>query len=101
AYRMQFHHIFTSKAWRYAAASSAEDLSTLTSALLYPNPATQGKVNHNIKGVLKVKAFNTLGAGTELSFDENNIYMDVLSAGVYTLQITTEEGIQIQKLAVE
>lgn len=97
AYRLEFWKALQSASWRKATTVDVEDISVQ----LYPNPATGGRVSHNIAGVQQVKAVSALGTITDIEFDANSIDVSTLSAGVYSLRIITEEGTKIQKLAVE
>lgn len=97
AYRLEFYKALQSASWRKATSLDAE----VMSEALYPNPATEGKVRHNIAGVQHVQAISTVGGATDLGFDANSIDVSTLAPGVYSLKITTGEGTKIQKLAVE
>ena len=73
----------------------------LDSFKMYPNPSNGNKVFFNLSEDAHIQIYNVLGKkvlSTKLSKDDNSIYINSLSKGVYMVKITTEKQATLKKL---
>ena len=81
----------------FEVAETGIDNVDLTSVKVYPNP-TMGKVAVSADNVTKVEVLDLVGRMVAVVEGSNTIDLSTLSNGVYTLRITTEDGIAVRKV---
>lgn len=73
---------------------------TISALKIYPNPVKKTLFLSNIENLISIKTFNSLG---QLVMETDKIKIDFsnLDNGIFFLQITTLEGIEVRKILKE
>jgi len=65
---------------------------------IYPNPVTDILHIQSDEAVRKVEIYNLLGQIIKVADNTNNVDMTLMNTGIYTIKVTTNAGIKIEKI---
>ena len=93
--------VLTDQAKNNASSESVIDAMNadqyLENIAVYPNP-TVGELHISAMDVQKVECYNQMGQLVAVYDNENNISLNSLANGVYTLRITVPQGVTMRKV---
>lgn len=83
-----------------APTMSAESFANGNEISVYPNPVTNGSILNISKNVTKVAVFSLTGQKVIEASNTNQLQINNLTSGVYFVNMTTEEGISINRKVI-